>query len=118
MTSKHWMRVGLACVLALFVCGTALGAQEWDFSGVERIELEGVSGDVILLPAGGRGGSVELRADVSPRGSFEPSVEEDGDTLRIRENWSGRSSRFAPPATAARRWIGWPRRSRRSSSPT
>ncbi len=85
-------RAGLIALLVLCMSGVAL-AEEWDFSGVDRIELEGVSGNVKLLPAGGGGGSVELRANVSPRGNFKPSVEQDGDTLRIRESWTGRSSR-------------------------
>ena len=89
MSIKRVLRVGLMALLGLCVCGPAL-AEKWDFSGVERIELEGVSGDVILLPGRG-GGTVELKADIT-RGHFEPSVEEDGDTLRIREEWSGGSS--------------------------
>ena len=84
-------RAGLVALLVLCMSGFAL-AEEWDFSSVERIELEGVSGDVILLPAGG-GGRVELRSNVTPRGNFEASVEQDGDTLRIRESWTGGNSR-------------------------
>jgi DUF4097 and DUF4098 domain-containing protein YvlB len=86
-------RVGLVGLLALLVSGMAMGAQEWDFSSIDRIELEGVSGDVILLPANGRGGRVELRENVTPRGNFEPTVEEHGGTLEIQEKWQGRSSR-------------------------
>ena len=92
MGIKLVRRAGLIALLVLCMSGLAL-AEEWDFSSVDRIELDGTSGNVTLLPARGSGGSVELRANVSPQGSFEPSVEQDGGTLRIRENWTGRSSR-------------------------
>jgi len=92
MSIKLVRRAGLVALLVLCMSGLAM-AEEWDFSSADRIELEGVSGDVILLPAGGGGGRVELQSNVSPRGNFEPSVEQDGDTLRIRESWTGRSSR-------------------------
>jgi DUF4097 and DUF4098 domain-containing protein YvlB len=69
------------------------GVEKWEFSGVTRIRIKGISGDVVLRPAQGRTGLVELRENVRPSNSFRPEVEQDGATLYIREEWHGNTSR-------------------------
>lgn len=66
-------------------------AEQWELSGVSTIRLDGVSGDVIVRPADGGPGWIELRADVYPADAFEARVERRGSTLRIKEEWSGSS---------------------------
>jgi DUF4097 and DUF4098 domain-containing protein YvlB len=79
--------LSVACLLA-----TASLAQEWEFSDVTRIRIDGVSGDLIIRPADGNVVRVQVEADVRPADAFEPQVEQDGKTLRIDEEWSGRNS--------------------------
>ena len=66
---------------------------EWEFSGVNRIRIKGISGDVILRPADGPTGLVELQENVRPYNSFRAVVEKDGETLFIREKWQGNTDR-------------------------
>jgi DUF4097 and DUF4098 domain-containing protein YvlB len=67
--------------------------EEWAFSDVAKIKIRGVSGDVTVLPAKGKDGLVKLHADVSPRESFHPEVEQKGSTLYIEEKWRGDNTR-------------------------
>ena len=92
------MRRIVLCLTA--VCTAALlaqpaGAQQtesWDFSGVTRIEFDGTSGDVVLLPAEGSTGRVELTWEVTPSGAFRGEVEVRGEVVDITERWSGQRS--------------------------
>ena len=60
------------CILAAMICliagavfsATGPADDEWDLSGVTKIKLNGVSGDVIIRPAEGRTGRVEDRKSV------------------------------------------------------
>jgi len=90
---KCIMLVTLVFVLVGCVSGMAWSEfEEWEFSAVTRIKVDGVSGDIIIRPADGNAGLVELRADVYPRRSFRPEVEQDGNTLYVKEKWRGESS--------------------------
>ncbi|HZM16220.1 MAG TPA: DUF4097 family beta strand repeat-containing protein [Candidatus Krumholzibacteria bacterium] len=96
MSYKH--RVG-ACagVLGLLLVARGGGPawaspEEWSFTGVERIEIKGVSGDVVVRPATGKQVEVKLVAHVVPSDAFEPRVEQSGTSLRIDERWHGGSS--------------------------
>jgi DUF4097 and DUF4098 domain-containing protein YvlB len=78
-------------ILALLVSVPAV-AQDWEFSGIDTIELEGVSGDITILSSRGGGVQVELESNIR-RGRMEPSVEQRGGTLQIKEDWGhGNSS--------------------------
>lgn len=92
MSIRFVVRAGLLSLLVLFVSAAAGGAEEWNFSGVTQIKVKGVSGDVIIRPADGSQGLVQLQADVTPRDAFEPTVDQEGATLQIQEKWQGGSS--------------------------
>ena len=89
------------CLVTVLMClcigccftGAYGDVEEWEFSGVLKIKVKGISGDVILRPAEGHTGVVELRGDVRPHRNFQPIVEQDGETLHIREKWRGNNSR-------------------------
>jgi DUF4097 and DUF4098 domain-containing protein YvlB len=90
---KFWSVVALACLAAGLVFATAGGADEsWEFSGISRIDIEGVSGNVVIRPADGNKVEVVLDANVRPRGKFQPEVEKSGKTLYIEEDWGHGSS--------------------------
>jgi hypothetical protein len=92
MRSQFQMRVVLFSLSVACLLATASLAQEWEFSDVTRIRIDGVSGDLIIRPADGNVVRVQVEADVRPADAFEPQVEQDGKTLRIDEEWSGRNS--------------------------
>ncbi len=84
----------LACAALLILASTA-GAQEverFDFSGVNRIEVDGTSGDIAIFKAEGRQGYVELEQNVMPRENFRGEVDQSGNTLRVAEHWRGRTT--------------------------
>lgn len=83
-----------AVLTAAMIAAPAAAQQDgnWSLSGVERLDIDGVSGDVILQPASGSELTIELRADVSPARAFRGEVEQDGGTVQLTENWSGGSS--------------------------
>ncbi len=85
----------ISCAPERFDGSLAAGRQSsrWTFSGVERIEIEGVSGDLIVDRAGGSALELILRYDVRPEGAFRGEVEQQGSTVRIEEHWGGGSSR-------------------------
>ena len=71
----------------------AYQTQQQEFSGVSRINGDGVSGDIIIKPAEGRQVRVELFEDVTPAENFEGEIRQSGSTLSIEEHWRGRNSR-------------------------
>ena len=85
-----WFFVSL--LLITFVVTAAGDDNSWDLSGVEEIDIDGVSGNVVIVPADGRTGTIELRSRVRPDDSFEPVVKRRGSELRIDEKWYGSSS--------------------------
>ena len=90
------MAIGVMATIAI-VMGTA-GAQveqgsDWTFSGVDRIEFEGISGDLVVERAGGSELELALRSNVRPDGAFVGEVDQQGSTVRIDERWTGSSSR-------------------------
>lgn len=88
--------IPILSVCLLLVAATVASGQEvkkFEFSGVERIQVDGVSGDFVIRPAEGGTGTVELRQDVTPAGVFEGEVEQRGSTLVIKEKWEGRNTR-------------------------
>ena len=91
MRVTRQIRASLIAVLVVVVSMTMALAEQWELSGVRTIQLDGVSGDVVVRPASQGQGWVELRADVHPPDAFEASVEQDGSTLRIEEKWRGSS---------------------------
>jgi len=78
--------------MLLVFSATGNAKERWEFSDVTKIKFEGISGDITILQGKGKEGVVELRADVRPRRSFRPEVEQDGKTLYIEERWGGRST--------------------------
>ena len=95
---KAVRELSLATLTLALTAAPILGqqAEEWSFSNVERIELRGLSGDLIVRPGEGSGLKLILRQDVRPRGAFRGEVERDGTTLRIREHWGGGGSSSGP----------------------
>jgi len=85
-------RAGWAGLLTLSLVVASAGAEEWTFSGVERIEIDAVSGDVDVRPATGKDVVVRLESRVEPEDAFEPRVEQKGSTVRIDEQWHGPNS--------------------------
>lgn len=85
---------GLAASLAVLVAAGPGTVQDndWSFTGIDRIELEGVSGDLIVERGSGDALELSLRADVRPSGAFTPDVRQDGATLWIEEDWGHGSS--------------------------
>lgn len=84
-----------ATILALALSaspGLASQTDDWTFSGIERVELDGVSGDLRIEATSGRELQLSLLTEFH-RGRFEPEVERRGSTLSIGEEWGrGRSS--------------------------
>jgi DUF4097 and DUF4098 domain-containing protein YvlB len=90
---KFIMAAAVICLLAgAVIAATGAMDEEWDLSGVTKIKLSGVSGDVIILPAEGRTGRLELRSNVRPDDSFTPKVKKSGKTLSIKEKFHGSSN--------------------------
>jgi DUF4097 and DUF4098 domain-containing protein YvlB len=84
-------------VVAGWIAGMAQPAvanenHSWEFTEVGFIELDGISGDVILRPAEGESGIVEMDSNVYPEKNFRAEVEQRGDALYIEEKWKGGSS--------------------------
>ncbi len=91
---KNMMVAAVVCLGIVWVSPDARAErEEWEFSGVQNIELDGTSGDIIIRPAEGETGRVVLLSDVHPRRNFRPEVEQRGEDLVIDEEWSGHSSR-------------------------
>ncbi len=89
MKSKNSV-VLLAGVLTILSCAVSYGeVEKWEFDDVDRITIKGISGDIILRPAEGTKGIVELREEVRPEDSFHAIVEYDRGDLDIREKWRG-----------------------------
>ena len=88
-------RLSLFAAMALIAglsVATVNGAQpaQWSFDGADRIELEGVSGDIVVRAGRGSQIEIEIVEDVSPENAFRAEVERDGTTVRAREEWSRR----------------------------
>ncbi len=64
--------------------------KQWSFDGANRVEIEGVSGDIAVQSGGGSQITIEVTEDVSPANAFRAEVEQDGSTIRVRENWTRR----------------------------
>lgn len=90
---RSWHVLGVMVALLALWTGPVTGQTEtWEFSGVERIDMDGVSGDVVVRPAEGNTLVVELDADVEPEDNFQPRVEERGGRVSIDEKWRGRNT--------------------------
>jgi DUF4097 and DUF4098 domain-containing protein YvlB len=85
-------KAGLIVLLVMVASMAATSAETWSFGKFSRIKLDGVSGDVTLLSEGRGEIVVQLDSDVRPASAFDARVEEDGDTLRITEEWRGSGS--------------------------
>jgi len=90
-TYMGWI-VLVAWIAGMAQPATAGDRNSWEFTEVNIIELDGVSGDIILRPADGENGIVELESNVSPEKNFRAEVEQKGKTLYIEEKWRGQSS--------------------------
>jgi DUF4097 and DUF4098 domain-containing protein YvlB len=89
------IKVGVAALTSLLgamALAAAGNAEEWDFSAVSKIVVDGVSGNVVVRPAEGSQGLVRLDSDVWPADALEATVKQSGSTLRIDERWHGRNS--------------------------
>lgn len=92
----HKFRMLTGLLLTIALCATPLQArqaQSWNFDNVDRIDIDGVSGDIIVRAGSGPGVSVTLDENVTPEGNFRGEVDMSGATLRIRERWEGHNSR-------------------------
>lgn len=96
MRSKQLLRASTAALLVAFFIAAPVSSQQtrsWSFDGVDRIEIDGLSGDLIVRAGTGGGLTLELEEDVRPASAFRPEVEASGGTLRVREDWDSGSSR-------------------------
>jgi DUF4097 and DUF4098 domain-containing protein YvlB len=66
--------------------------QSWDFAGIDRIEIDGVSGNLAVLAGSGSAVNLQLGHEVRLADAFHAEVDKSGGTLRVREVWSGRNS--------------------------
>lgn len=85
----------VAALLLAAICAApvqAVPAQDWSFDNVGRIDIDGVSGDVIVRAGSGSSVRVVLEDTVSPDDSFQAEVDLSGSTLRVRERWGRGSS--------------------------
>lgn len=83
----------IVCVgIVLAAAAPAGDADSWDLDGITAIRIDGVSGDVVILPAKGNRAGVELRSNVEPEAGFKPVVKRTGDVLKIKEKWSNNTS--------------------------
>jgi len=92
----HKLRVFAGLLLIIGLCAAPLQArqgQDWSFDGVDRIDIDGVSGDVIVRAGDGSAVRVVLDENVTPQGNFRGEVAMSGGTVSIRERWEGRNSR-------------------------
>lgn len=92
MKHRIGTRAAILAAVMVFAAGSLVSANSWNLGQASRIMLDGISGDVILLPSSDGEVSIRLDADVTPRGAFEGAVEETGDTVRVNEKWSRGSS--------------------------
>lgn len=88
-------RVSLVALTGALLVSPAAAQDEqsWTFSGVDRIDIDGTSGDLELRIADGNEFELRLQQDVRPTDAFRGEVEQNGSTLDIRENWGRGSSR-------------------------
>ncbi|UCH84969.1 MAG: DUF4097 family beta strand repeat protein [Candidatus Latescibacterota bacterium] len=84
--------LAVACVLGVGAATVEADKESWEFTGVDEIRLDGVSGDLIIRPATGNKIVLELRSDVHPSENFRGEVDQSGSTVRIDEDWSGSNS--------------------------
>ncbi|UCG50804.1 MAG: DUF4097 family beta strand repeat protein [Candidatus Latescibacterota bacterium] len=87
----RYITVGIAliCIVGVWVVEVCAEKNQWEFSGVTTIKIDGVSGDVVIRAADGKKGRVELKADVHPPENFRAEVEQDGKKLYIDEDFRG-----------------------------
>lgn len=71
----------------------AQSEQNWSFDNIDRIELDGVSGNLEVVVASGSSITLRLDQQVEPRDTFRGEVEQNGSTLSITEHWGHGSSR-------------------------
>lgn len=87
----------IKALLLVALCVAPLQAapaqQDWSFDGVDRIDIDGVSGDIIVQPGASSGVRLMLDENVRPDGAFRGQVDMSGGTLRVRERWDRGSSR-------------------------
>ena len=88
-----WTVAALVAGAAVTAPAVAYSEDTWTFKGISVIEIDGISGDVLVRSGKGSGLVVTLEQDVRPADAFEGTVDEDGSTLRLKEKWGrGRSS--------------------------
>lgn len=80
-------------VAAVGVPVAAQSGQAWSFEGVDRIEIDGTSGNLEVVAGSGSAVALRLEQHVSPADAFRSEVQQSGSTLRIAERWGGGSSR-------------------------
>ncbi|HJN44413.1 MAG: hypothetical protein CL477_09545 [Acidobacteria bacterium] len=103
-----WKHIFLTALMGAVVASpvAAQSEQTWSFSGIDRIDLEGTSGDLEIRLADGNELELRLEQNVNPDGAFRGEVEQRGSTLRIREEWGRGRNRgsvrwmLAVPASA------------------
>ncbi len=92
MRKIYVLAVVCAIIGAWVVASAEDSDQTWSFSDADAIRIDGVSGDVVILPAEDGKGRIELYEDVRPSDSFGVQVSNDDGTLRLKERWYGGSS--------------------------
>ncbi len=83
-------------VLIVLTAGVVFGGipekLQKEFTGKDKIKIEAVSGDVVVLTRSGNKISVNVVYDVTPKDAFTPVIREQGKTLRLKEEWRGNRS--------------------------
>lgn len=83
-------------LIILFMIGSLFAQEKKEihkiFEAKERVRISTTSGDCIIQTGNSDEIKVDLVYTVEPEDSFEPDIEEKGNSLRIRERWYGSSS--------------------------
>ena len=87
-TLKLTAIAAVAVVVSCTVGESSVPQQEWSFSGVDTIDLDGVSGDVVVRQ--GRGSEIRIMLDenVRPADAFRGTAEQRGSTIFVEEDWA------------------------------
>jgi hypothetical protein len=87
---KFFMVVLLAVFFSssIFAQGQTLNKK---FTAKKKVELKVTSGDCIVKAGSADEILVDVTYNVTPEGSFKPDIRETGNSLKIREKWSGSS---------------------------
>lgn len=86
----HRIMAILAAIMLMAGSVLAAGSgstERFEFAGVDRIVLEGTSGNIVIRQSDKNTGVVKLRYDVTPKDCFRGKAEQRGKILFIDEVW-------------------------------